>query len=302
MNIVVPLIPSVVCPLLSFVVYVLSQKRLNTDGQHRSKAFIFYRMMSGTLFGEVIARLYFFSSIWLSSFVAIGFIGYDTCEMIARIWNTNRYYVAPDDNTHEDVSLDISHLVTHNIIVSDDLTSDDSPKQMFQAQDLHKSEIKRYWILGSMYVIFTILSIADGLLLVANPPTDVQSLILKIFFYLCTSTALSTCIYSGMIHAKFHTEEKKRRLKWIVATAVWCIILFCTIIPLLVGVTNVTALLILNNFALLAFFGFAVGCLLKINVYFHNMKIDRMDKTDLIWGSFVFILSTAQAIASGFFL
>jgi hypothetical protein len=237
-------------------------------------------------------------------FIAIGYTLFDLAELVARVWNTNTNYIAPEDDSHDDISLNKKTLQADTVMVSEDIASDEFGYDQFRVQDTHKNEIKRRWILGSLMGIFTVLSLGDGLLLVYNNPQTMTSFILMIVFYFMTCSALSTSLYSAMIHAKLHViEEVCPRLQiWIAITALWCAILFCSTIPLLVGVTLETARSIIENQALLCFLGIAIGAMLKIQVYFHNMKVSSIDRQDLLWGGAIFSFSIAQAIVSGFFL
>src|SRR5690606_19878841 len=92
----------IICPLLSIPTYIISRWRSEQVSKSlKSRAYLFYMVLSGVLLGQFIGHTKWAidctsgfatwgSFLLVTVFVACGWYILDTCEAIARIWNTNR--------------------------------------------------------------------------------------------------------------------------------------------------------------------------------------------------------------------
>jgi hypothetical protein len=301
-----PIAPAIVCPIISLMTYLLARRSLTAQTESSSRTYVFYRLTSGNLFGIFVSRMVFLCSFWVAAFCAIGFTLFNISESIAFIWNTNENYVAVGDETrHEDVGLDRTKMVHKDVYMVDDVGGEQCQETLMTIEDIWKIETKRIWIFGCLFVIFTIMSITDGLLLIYKAPESYTEVIASVISYYFTCSSLSSCIYATMIHGRIYSisSDKRRVFMWIIITATWCIVLVCNLIPLFIGMDYETAKYIVEYPALTAFFGASLGVMLKICVYFHSLRTTSIiTRENRIWGEVVFGFSVAQSIATGFFL
>lgn len=305
-TIVMPFAPALMCPVISIITYLLAKRRLTAATEASTRSYVFVRMLSGALFGEFISRIVYLCSMWLAMFCAIGYTLFNVAESVAYIWNTNSDYVAiGDEMQHEDLGLDKVNMVHKTVVVLDDVKSDQTRQTLEAVEDLWKIETKRVWILWCLIVLFTIMSVTDGLLLIYKPPDSITAIVISVLSYYMSSAALSSCVYGAMIHARVHSIDSKRKrlLTWVIITMLWCTMLTCCLIPLLIGVNFEIVAAIVEYPALTAFYGVSLGVMLKIQVYFHSLRTTtRISRENRIWGEIVFTASAAQAILTGFFL
>lgn len=305
-TIVMPFAPALMCPAIAVITYLIAKRRLTAATESSTRSYVFVRMLSGNLFGEFISRIVYLCSIWLAMFCAIGYTIFNIAESVAYVWNTNSDYVSiGDEMPHEDMGLDKINMVHKTVIVLNDVKGEETRQTLEAVDDLWKIETKRVWILGCLIGLFTIMSVTDGLLLIYKPPDSLASIIISVVSYFLSCAALSSCVYGAMIHARIHSIESKRTrlFTWGIISAGWCIMLTCTLIPLLLNVSYETVASIVEYPALTAFYGVSLGVMLKIQVYFHSLRTTtRISRDNRIWGEIVFTLSAAQAILTGFFL
>lgn len=300
-----PLAGLIVSPTLSIIVYYMARKRLTAIEPLKSRAHLFYLMLSGNLAGQFIGHTKWTNQEFMSLFVALGFFLLFAFQEFMRICNRNPNLVSPSDCVaREDIGLNKSTMEIESIIESDDITSKDYGQQDYEVSVQWKDTRKRQWMLGILFGLYAIVSFTNGLYLVyANPQSEMHAARVIVYYYInCVS--MSLCIYGSMIHAQFHvTEEAKPRiLWWIAATLLWSIIFFSSSLIVLVGVQYTWVDYVIHDYALVAFYGVASGAILMMQIYYHNRRYDNLSKRDVIFGIIVFAIALGQAMLTSTFL
>jgi NADH:ubiquinone oxidoreductase subunit 6 (subunit J) len=292
------LVGLVLSPVISTAVYWIALKRIQESQDTKSKAHLFYRMVSGILLAQFIGHTYWYvAPFWfIALFVALGYVMLDVAESIGRLWNTNPHYL-PSDLIIEDIGLDKKTNVSNNMVVASDLTSNDFAEETFDILDSVKDMTKRRWMLGVLFFCLIVISCADGFHLTVTP---ISAPLLASYYV--HGACLSLAVFSAMIHAHIHTS-RRRRTWWFLLTLLWSVIYFCSALFVIIGQPPQHLVAdILNHPAFVALYGFAAGTLLKIQFYFHFMKSLTADKRDLKWGILVFVMSCAIAMATSIYL
>lgn len=292
----------VLSPILSIIVYNIARRNLQVkDGEtSKSKAHLFYRMMSGLLVAQFIGHTYWYSApFWfIAMFVAGGYVAMDVGETIGRAWNKNPYnYGPPDHAARDDIGLNKRTNETHHVLVVDDITSPDLPQDIQDSEDSVKDVTKRNWVLGVLIWCLAVICWADGLHLAAAP----VSVPILVSYYV-HGVALSLVVYGAMIHAKFHNEERRRWAWWGVVSAIWSVVYFTSALLVVIGIPQDVVLQIAYHQAFIAFYGFASGVLLKVQHYFHAMKGEASDRREMWLGIVVLVVSTAVGMATSVYL
>jgi len=300
---VLSLVGLVLSPVLSGILYYLARKRLNLkkDETSKSKAHLFYRMVSGILLAQFLGHTYWYNPFWfIGVFVCFGYFFMDASESIGRLWNKNDNYIGPTDfAAPQDIGLNKKTHVRDNIIVADDLTSPEFAQEVFIVEDDVKDLTKRQYVLLVLLVCLFIISCVDGFHLAVTP-----SSILLIVSYYVHGVCLSVAVYSTMIHAQYHTEGPKSRrwFWWCMITLIWSFVYFCSAIFVFLPIPSALLLDILNHKAFVATYGFASGILLKLQHYFHGIHVETRDKSELWLGIGVFFAAVAIAMMTSIYL
>lgn len=298
-----PLLGGLICPLLSWLVYRVSLRRLKQKETTKSRAHVFYRILSGVLLAQFLCHTAISASIdlkYMFYFILAGYFLMDCAEAIGRIWNTNSNYIAPlDEQVPEDIGLNRETMQEQSIAVATNVSSNDFSNMIWTLQDYSKGNRKSQWLLGLLLVVFCIIVMVDGLLLIVYP----QSIAAFVSFFV-NGVSMSVAVYGAMIHAKFHVEEERmpRIAWWCLVTGIWCVTLVCSTIFVLTHMNVETALGIVNNKILLSFYGAAGGCVLKLQQYYHNRKVEEIDRAQTWLGMGVFFVAIAQGVATSIFV
>lgn len=306
----------VLVPFISAIVLWYAHKRSNHRETTRSRAYLFYRALSGVLLGQFLChtwvpvalgnldvRLLFICTL-------VGYLCMDAAEALLRIWQDNRNYVALVDDTPaslEDATLNKTQMAESEVVVLSNLSSADFAAQSWTLQDKRSEEHKRQWMLAALIFTLSIMATTDGLLLIALAPTADQDVLL-ICWYI-HAVAMSMAVFGGMVHAKFHliaTRRERWFWWWLVAGAWWSIV----VLVLAVGLPQWTSMAatmanaIIAHPAFLVIYGVAAGLVLKLQQYYYNRRLDpkTTTKRDIGLGLLVFWLSAGQAAVTGFWL
>jgi len=293
------LVGLVLSPLVSGFLYYLARRRLKEDDTSKSRAHLFYRMISGILLAQFLGHTYWYTPFWfIALFVSIGYFVMDAGESIGRLWNKNPNYVGPTDYAApQDIGLNKKTNVRAEIIVADDLTSPDFARDAFDIEDNVKDLTKRQWILAVLLCCLFVISCVDGFHLAVTP----SSIPLIVSYYI-HGICLSVAVYSAMIHAQYHTEATRRWFWWCTLTIIWSIIYFCSALFVLLPIPPYFILEVLSHQSFIAVYGFASGVLLKLQHYFHGMHVETRDKSELWWGIAVFFSSITIAMLTSIYL
>ena len=235
--------------------------------------------------------------------VAAGYFALDTLEAVARVWRKNPHVIANLDNAiPDDIALNRSSGEDHSILVSSNVGSPSFQQAVFAMQDVQTDVRKRRWILALLLGLFLMISFVDGLeLIVANAP-DGQAL-LYVFYYM-HSLSLSLIAYSAMIHSRLQRIEHmgRRLITWLALTIVVTMVVATSAIMLLSQTLDASAAQqILSDPALIVFYGLAAGVLLRVQQYFHAVKMEGIDKWDTLSGIVVAFIALSQAMATSVF-
>lgn len=299
--IVMPLLGGLLSPLLSILVYRISRRRIQRHETLKSGAYLFYQILSGVLLGKFLfhTQLTFYYTI---IFVGIGIYLAYGAEMISRIWNTNPQYIASTTEA-DDIGVNHEEMIDQSVIVAKNLGSNESANMLWTVQDAAKEQRKRMWLMGSLLVVFSVISIMDGMIPIYRNPQSTTDQVMTIIAYMVNGIAMTAAIYGSFLHAKLHVHEVKRTriLVWTALTLYWSIVLICSAVPVLVGVSQATVKGIAENMTFLAFYGIAAGCVLFMHEYYHIRKAD-CDKKQIVVGYIVFGLCMGQACVTGIWL
>lgn len=295
----------VVCPLVSVGVYLISRKRTVQTDTIRSKAYLFYRVISGVLLGQFIGHTVWPDTYWMLLFVAAGYFLLDTAEVIGRIWHENPNLIGSADYTvQEDVDLNDQTGEVGSVAVSNDLTGPEFQQAVFAKQDLNKNERKRQWMLLCLFILFTVVCFVNGLYLIYRLPQSTQEKVQIIICYYCNALSMSAAIYGAMMHSKIHRIEGKRQrlLWWTGLTMLWSVIFFSPSIMVLAHVPWSFVNKVVHNRVLLALYGVASGAVLKMQSYFHLMKQHEVNRRELVAGILVFFVALGQSMTTSIWL
>src|SRR5271165_5678545 len=117
-----PLAGLVVSPILSIIIYILARRRLTQIEPLKSRAHLFYFMLSGNLAGQFIGHTKWTSQEFMSVFVAVGFFSLFAFQEIMRICNINSNLVSPSDSmSRDDIGLNKRTMEIESIIELDDI-------------------------------------------------------------------------------------------------------------------------------------------------------------------------------------
>jgi len=297
----------VACPLASALVYYLARRRLmKVTETLKSRAYVFYRFISGLLLGQVVCHTQWTASPWVVVCVAAGYFLLDTAEGLGRVWNYNPYFVAPSDHDMDgELALNRDTLESETNIVAADITGEFFPHETMAVERDYKDNRKRQWMLGVLIVLMLMIALMEGFMLVAHVYPAAGEEFLGILALYCSALGMSVAVYGTMIHAKFHiTEDKRVRVRWWAAvTAVWCVLLFlATCLPVLVGTQWALATAVTTSGPFVVVYGLASGALLKTQHYFHGMRQSNVGRWETVQGIAVFFGALAQSALTSVFL
>jgi len=306
-----PLLGGIVCPLLSWLVYRLARRRLKNKDPLKSRAMEYYRILSGVLLGQFLFHTATASAavpqtLWFTLiFILVGFNLMAVADAIGRVWNTNSNFVAPallQEDT-EDIGLDRDKMELQTVVVATNVSSNGFSRTLHQTEDHAKDTRKRQWLLGVLLLSFSVLAFKDGLMLIDRVDSPVPALV--VCYYL-NGICMTVAVYGAMIHAYFHvTEEKKPRLIWWIAVSgLWCVVLTCSSIFVLVDMPWAVVDQVVRHKAFVAFYGLFGGCILYLTVYFfmRGGMASAPNKKSVLWGVFIHVVSTAPAVLTGYYL
>jgi hypothetical protein len=303
-----PLLGGLVCPAILCATYLYARRRMRLKETLKSRAYLFYRVLSGVLLGQFLTHTYVGVDDlkFMLVFVMIGYVVImDFGESVGRIWNTNTSYVGPlDDRVSDEIGLDRTRMEQHSVIAAANISGDSFAETIWTAQDVTKDATKRRWMLGILLGMFGVVSIMDGLLLVLRNPQNEGAVAAIVVCYYVNGVAMSVAVYGAMLHAKIHLMEERRarRFWWVLVGGVWCVCVFCSAIPVLARVPLELVRTMVNHKAFVFAYGLAGGCILKLQQYYYNKKMEHIDKRDTAWGMLVFALAAAQSAVTGYFL
>lgn len=300
-----PLAGLIVCPIVSVLVYIVARRRSTQTDTIRSKAYLFYRVISGVLLGQFIGHTVWPSTYWMLLFVAAGYFLLDTFEAIGRMWHTNPNLIgAADYEVQEDIDLNEQTGEAGSIAVSNDLTGPEFQQAVFAKQDLHKNERKRQWMLFCLFILFAVICFVNGLYLIYRLPQTQLERAQIVICYFCNALSMSAAVYGAMIHARIHRIEgmRTRLLWWASLTVLWSIIFFAPSIMVLAHASWDWVHAVVTNQILQALYGVSAGAVLKMQTYFHMMKQEHVDRRELAAGIAVFFIALAQSMVTSIWL
>lgn len=318
---VIPLASLVLPSLVSLPIYLVAKHRSDGAKNLKSRAFLFYKIISGVLLGQVLGLffkviagalvetltgpIFWTSFFYMPIFAGLGYFFLDTSEDVGRWWTFNPNQIGPSDYADaDDIGLNHKTGEENTVTVSDDLQGEAFQKAVFLKHDQFKDERKRQWMLGCLLVIFFISSFVQGLQLIYRYPKTEYEVAQIITCYFINALALSFVVFGVMIHAKIHVIEGKcKRVGWWIAlTLLWSVIHFSGSLMLLIPLDWSVAAFILRHPATNVFYGLAAGILLKMQAYFHNMKIDGANGCEMVGGRFIFLIALGQALVTNIWL
>ena len=300
--------PLFLSPLLSALVYAIARRRLQEGQDSASRAHLFYRLVAFSLLGQFLGHVRW--STWLFPVLtAIGYFAVDTLDGVARVWRKTPHIISDGggaaDGTADDIALDRNSGEDRSVLVSSNVSSPSFQTAVFAMQDVQNDVRKRRWILALLLALFFVISFVDGLEIVAGPiagASESQSLIIA--FYYMHTLSLSLTAYAAMIHCRIQRiEHALRRL------SVWLLLTLCIVgvvgtsamIPLADTLDAATAQRMLSDPVLIVFYGLTAGALLRLQQYFHAVKLASLDKWDTLAGIVVAFVVLSETMATSVF-
>ncbi len=300
-----PFLGGLVAPLIGVLVYRYVSLRLRVKDTAKSRAYLFYRVLSGVLLGQFVCHTNIQPDVDLGLyypflFILAGYLLMDAGDCIGRVWNTNVSYVGPLD-VSDDVALNREKMIENTVVVANNIGSNDFADSVWAAADAAKDKRRRQWIFGCLLVVFTFIATTDGMLLIFRNPQTTQSMIAMVVFYFVNGVSMSAAVYGGMIHAKVMIiEDDRTRLLWNVGlVGFWCVVLICSAIPMLIGAQLSVITATLQSKAFSAVYGLTAGSVLWLQQYFYHQKLEMIDKCQTATGLVAFILAAGQAVVTG---
>lgn len=302
-----PFLGGLVAPALGVLVYRYVRRRLGVKEGSKSRAYLFYRVLSGVLLGQFVCHTNIQPDADLGLyfpflFILSGYLAMDAAESIARVWNTNVAYIGPlDEQVDDDVALNREKMQENTVVVATNVGSSDFADVVWTAEDAAKDKVKRRWMLGCLLVVLSFIAVTDGMLLVFRNPQTTISMISIVVFYFVNGVSMTVAVYGGMVHAKLMIiQEDRWRIFWnMVLGGFWCVVLICSSIPMLAGAQLSVISIVLRSKGYSAVYGLTAGCVLRLQQYFHHRNVDKIDKTQTAWSIIVFIVAAGQAAVTG---
>lgn len=311
-KVVLILLGALVVPLMGWFIFVIARRRLRLKDTLKSRGYLFYQMLAGVLLGQFMCHTWVglgasaLDARFMFLFALLGCNLLLTAETVGRLWNTNPNYMGPssDDSAHDEYSLDRQRMEDQSMVIAANVGSPTFAENTWGNLDQAKQMRKRNWMLGVVVVIFTIISVMDGMLLIYRAPRDELSVALTILAFYINGISMTISVFGAALHAKWHVlEERRVRLGWWLAlTLGWAAVLTGTAVPAVVGVSVEDAQAVIAHRAFLPFYGLASGAVLVLFRYYYNRKMDNTGRREAFWGEVVFWLATAQAALTGFWL
>lgn len=273
--------PLLVSPLVCAIVYYFARKRLKVVESSKSRAHLFYRIVSTMLLGQFLGH-------WQETFtlmVPVGWFVAYTTETIYRICGSS----PPDYDVVDDLVLDKVTMVNKSYINVTDVTSPEVPDIIFAARDNVRDERKRYVILVIAFVLFLSISIADGMTI--SPNVMAAEVVVCYYFH---NIILTLSICAIMLHAKLHVLEQRRLFWWCALSALWSIIYLQSALIVVFGWSAT-----MYHPAMNWVYGFTSGVLLRMHSYFDGMKSVAQDGRETVTSILLvfFVLGTSMVTA-----
>jgi hypothetical protein len=311
--VVFPLLGGVLAPIIGVLVYRYSRRKSRKHETSKGRAYLFYRVLTGVLFGQYICHVTIVAPTnfalvgfkYLFLFMAAGYVLMDVAETVGRCWNTNSHSIGPiDGQVSDDIALNKEKMEENTVIVAQDISSNDFATVVWMAEDYAKDKRKRLWLLGLLFVIFGIIALLDGFLLIYRNPQSTGLCVGITVCYFVNGISMTIAIYGAMIHAKIHIiQERRPRLFWSgFLGGLWCVILVCSAVPVLASTPLSIVKDIVESNGFIAFYGLAMGCVIRLQQYFYNMKLEHTTVKEQALGESVFILAVAQSAVTGLWL
>ena len=304
--------PMLVSPLLSGIVYVAARRRLQEGQDSTSRAHLFYRLISYSLLGQFLGHANGVSpaaaaagNAWLVPIlVAVGYFALDTVEGIVRAWRGGGMD-GGGGGISDDVALNRSAGVDHTVLLSTNVSAPNFQHAVFVMQDIQSDLRKRRWILALLLALFFVISFVDGLELIIAAATKMgaEEALLYVFYYMHT-LSLALTAYAAMVHCRLQRLErtKTRWLVWFALTILVTLIIGVSAIMLLSGSLGaLEAQRILSDPALIVFYGLAAGVLLRVQQYFHAVKLQSLDRWDTLAGIVMAALVLSETMVTSVF-
>jgi len=300
------LVGGLISPILSVLILRFSRRRLAEKQSTRSRAFLFYSALAGVLLGQYVCHTIVipdrFDARIMSLCSLAGFVVMYLLTAEARMWNSNYNIVAPPDDdigVNEDAALDKRSMEEHRVLVSDDIGGESFSTTQFAAEDLSKDIRKRVWMMWTLFFVLGVVLAMDGLLLVYHStPAAGGGGVAAVICFMLNGIALSVAIYGSMIHAKYHVMEEfyyAGFVRWVFLTALWCIMIVLSTLPVLMDITVATVTSVVEHIAFVIFYGLASGFVLGLCFYYLGRGRERSHRATIRLGMLVFALAAGQS-------
>jgi hypothetical protein len=91
-------------------------------------------------------------------------------------------------------------------------------------------------------------------------------------------------------------------IAWCGITIAWSTVLVLSCLPVLVDMSVIAATIALTNSALLIFLGLTAGFMWRLQIYYHNRKVEDATWGTLVFGSLIFLCTAGASVVTGFWL
>lgn len=307
---VLALAPFLLSPLISLATYAIARRRLQEGQDSSSRAHLFYRIISYMLLGQFLGHIVWNGTLVMRLLTPAGYFVLDTLFAVGRVWHTNPNLMGQAPlATSEDILMNRERGEDHSVLVSSNVSALAFQQVGFAVLDWQKDLRTRRWILGILFGLFLVISLIDGLELVvvasAGADATTENMVALILSYYAHVASLSFALYGAMYHARIQRIEKARwrMLIWAGLTLASVLTIGTSSIMLLSGtLSRAQAQALLTHPALIAFYGLAAGFLLRVQQYFHAVKMESIDRWDTFAGVVVALVTIAECMATSVYL
>lgn len=298
--------------LVAVSMYILSRKfGQPKEGENfKQKLYIIQSLVSGFLIGQIGGHTTIFVGEFPQTYGYIFLLGglwlLRLLESIGRGWNpvkgeTNHVYRSEEDN---DFDINQSTMQQQSFVNLDNVGSKEAAEQEFTIQERRKSFLKRQFMLGFLVVALAIVSIMNGFLMAYRVPEDSALKVSIIVCFIINIIAQSITLFGSAVHAGYHIieENRWRFIWWTILTFFWIVVVVCSTIPILIGITTFEAAEHINTPYFSSIYLFAVGCLWRLSYYYEKHLYIFRRRKELAIDVLVFTLALAVSATTGFWL
>lgn len=305
-------------PLLVLFIAYLMYKRIKrppngSDDSTANRLSIFYNLAAGIIWGQ-----FFFHSLpnattygefgyrLRSVFFLLGYgvmLGYDR---FARTSHSNRNFVGRSGTsrgTEYTLKRDTSPMGPMGVGMDADyvrMEGNENPSVLWESTEEYADLGSRRFIAYVYYVVLIFNALCDGLFLTFNSSEMSHPVMIAVF----AVDKMMECValFTVLMHARMYTRRGCSGTAFYVMLVGWPVVVFCSIILVLCGVTADQTSLWINHLALGVFYSIFSGILLWYANHFQHMELEKPTRRELRVSFLLFVLMAFMSWITGYFV